>query len=222
MELDPQICRISDLQKKNSYQYFKCEGIFIQNINQFLNKEIPICQLIEKFLNNCKRNNLMKRLFELERSICFFIHLFCSNINSIRQSFLSLVSLDESINQLFIKSIMELNEEIKNIILLQFKLEIESLFEDFPDKGETIKKFESIRSANIGDHNNVIIIGICKNCKHVPFKINIFQLFQIFSNHFEFLLRIDGGVSNRKYKLDNNEISKNIKNQVISLIIIVL
>ena len=99
---------------------------------------------MEKFLNNCKKNNLIKRLFELERFIGFFIHLFYSNINSLRQYFLSLVCLDENINQLFIKSIKELNEETKNIVLLQFKLEIESLFEGFHDKIETIKKFESM------------------------------------------------------------------------------
>jgi hypothetical protein len=56
------------------------------------------------------------------------------------------------------------------------------------DKIETIKKFESMRSEKIGDANNVVIIGICKNCKYVPFKINIFRLFQLFSNNFEFFL----------------------------------
>ena len=205
-------------QNENSYQYFICEDIFLQDIHRFLidNKEIPIFRLMEKFLNHCKKNNLTKRLFELERFIGLFIHLFYSNINAIRQYFLSLVCLDENINQLFIKSIKELDEETKNIVLLQFKLEIESLFEGFHDKIETIKKFESMRAENIGDTNNVVIIGICKNCKYVPFKINIFRLFQLFSNNFEFLMRVDGGVTNTKYKLDNNKISKIIKNGSIS------
>ena len=192
----------------NDEDYFECQEIFLYYIYQFLeNIGISIFEILKNFLKECEKKQLIKKIILLERYIGIFVSLFNKNLSSIRQTILALISVDEKLYQIWIQCIKELTEGTKNIILLQFKLEIESLFEDFYDNPETIKKFELLRTKNIHDPNNVIIIGICNNCKYVPIKINIFSFLQLFKDNFELLFWIDESLPN-KNDLDGNKIDK--------------
>ena len=205
---------ITTYKKQNTENYRNCIDIFLSNLIKSLQVwcNISIFDFIRNLLVNCIDNKAIEKFIELERYVGLFINLmYKENISSIRRSLLAIVVLNKNIYEIFIDTINNLDENKKNILLLQFKLEIESLFENAYHIPETLRNWEIMRYENICNADVITMIGNCPTCGNIPFKVNVFRSFELFWFFSEFYFQIR---ENTKFVFDIeilNELLNNSK-----------
>jgi hypothetical protein len=101
----------------------------------------------------------------------FLVSLFVErNRRKARQLFLAGGSLNNlELLEAFKDTLMEMTEQKRKLLLLEFKLDIES-----NDYG-SIDDWELMRYNNISDYSKVTLLGVCDKCKLYPFLLDIFE-----------------------------------------------
>lgn len=180
---------IATYREKNTKNYSMCIDMFLSNfIPSFQNwYKVSIFEFVKNLLDNCIKNKIIEKFIELEKYIGLFIKLiYEKDISSIRRSLLAMIVLDKNIYEIFVQTINNLDDNKKNYLLLQFKLEIESLFENIYHIPDTLKNWELIRYENRNKSDVITIIGNCPICGNIPFRVNIFRFFDLFWRFSEF------------------------------------
>ena len=208
---------LNTYKKKNTEDYIICSNMFLSNFLNLFQKSnnALIYEFISNLLNNCNKNKLIEKFVELDKYIGLFIKLiYREDLISIRTALLSIISLNKKILETFIDTINAYNDNKKNILLYQFKLEIESLFENVYRISNILKDWEIMRYENIDKEDIITMIGNCPNCGIIPFTVNIFKAFRLFwiCSEFYFLVGNNSNFGINRELLDemvNNSKTKN-------------
>lgn len=135
---------------------------------------------IKIFLNNCRKNHAIEKFIELERYVGIVPNVIFDDASTIRRSLLAIIVLNKQIYSIFVDSLRKLDENKRNILLLKFKREIESLFENVYHIPDTLKKWEIMQYENNSKIDVITTIGNCSNCGNIAFNVNIFNFFELF------------------------------------------
>lgn len=128
-----------------------------------------------EFFEKCKRTNIFINFIIGELPL--FMQIFppwYNNLRAIRLYLSRSNFTDPQVGRIFLETLKDLDEEIRKLVLLQFKLDVES---DYEVVGVT-KEWEIMRYNNIRDHAKITLIGYCENCRSdYAFQIDTYDFF---------------------------------------------
>jgi len=100
------------------------------------------------------------------------------NLGKIRGYFLLLKRKNPSMYRYFIKTLETLDEDNRNLFLIQLKSDIESNLAN--NRFKLPEDWEETRLSNINDCNKLILIGQCHKCNsHQTLKINVYEFLEL-------------------------------------------
>jgi hypothetical protein len=112
-----------------------------------------------------------------------FSYLYPSEGYNPRQSRIAVMcipTLYEDLQGIFFQTLNELDEKTRKLLLLQFKMDIETNYSYEQMDPESVRDWELMRFENIQNYSKVTLFGYCKECKlSYPFVMDMFAFIRL-------------------------------------------
>lgn len=112
-----------------------------------------------------------------------FSYLYPSEESNLRQARLAVMcipTLYEDLEGLFFQTLDELDEQTRNLLLLQFKMDVEADYSYEHMDSESVREWELMRFENIQNYSKVTLSGYCKECKlSYPFVMDMLAFIRL-------------------------------------------
>jgi hypothetical protein len=102
------------------------------------------------------------------------------NLRQARLAVMCIPTLYEDLKGIFFQTLNELDEQTRKLLLLQFKMDIETNYSYEHMDPESVREWELMRFENIQNYSKVTLSGYCKECKlSYPFVMDMFAFIRL-------------------------------------------
>jgi hypothetical protein len=102
------------------------------------------------------------------------------NLRQARLAIMCIPTLYDDLEDIFFQTLNELDKQTRNLLLLQFKMDVEADHSYEHMDPESIREWELMRFENIQNYSKVTLSGYCKECKlSYPFVMDVFAFIRL-------------------------------------------
>jgi hypothetical protein len=139
----------------------------------FLSNFFAKCEQ-EQYYGNDGFVHMLRVLFS------YLYHVGEFNLRQARLAIMCIPTLYEELEGIFFQTLNELDEQTRKLLLLQFKMDIETNYTYEHMDPESVREWELMRFENIQNYSKVTLSGYCKECKlSYPFVMDIFSFIRL-------------------------------------------